>query len=90
MTPYEALVSFYTIVRKDLVRIFRIWPQTFLPSVVTSVLYFLIFGTVLGSRIGSFSGVDFIDFVIDVTAGGDKRFKRIVKAGIALVQSTRH
>lgn len=64
MTPAEAFVSFYTIVRKDIVRILRIWPQTFLPSVVTSVLYFLVFGTVLGSRIGTFNGVDFIDFVV--------------------------
>lgn len=64
MTPYEAFISFYTIVRKDIVRILRIWPQTFLPSVITSTLYFLIFGTVLGSRIGSFNGVDFISFVI--------------------------
>lgn len=64
MNPAEMFVSFYTIVRKDIVRIFRIWPQTFLPSVVTSVLYFLVFGTVLGSRIGSFNGVPFIEFVI--------------------------
>lgn len=64
MTPYEVSVAFYTIVRKDMVRILRIWPQTFLPSIITSTLYFLIFGTVLGSRIGSFDGVDFVDFVI--------------------------
>lgn len=64
MNPAEALISFYTIVRKDVVRIFRIWPQTFLPSIITSVLYFLIFGTVLGNRIGSFGDVPFIDFVI--------------------------
>ncbi|MGV8840163.1 MAG: ABC transporter permease [Bauldia sp.] len=64
MTPFEAWISFYTIVRKDIVRILRIWPQTFLPAVVTSVLYFLIFGTVLGSRIGEFQGVAFISFVV--------------------------
>jgi len=64
MTPYEVFISFYTMVRKDVVRILRIWPQTFLPSVVTSSLYFLIFGTVLGSRIGSFGNVAFVDFVI--------------------------
>ncbi len=64
MTPFEALISFYTIVRKDIVRIMRIWPQTFLPSIVTSTLYFLIFGTVLGNRIGSFGDVPFIQFVI--------------------------
>jgi ABC-2 type transport system permease protein len=56
--------SFYTMVRKDVVRMFRIWVQTFLPSVVTSVLYFLVFGTVLGSRIGEMQGVDYMQFVV--------------------------
>jgi ABC-2 type transport system permease protein len=64
MTPFEVWISFYTIIRKDLIRIFRIWPQTFLPAVVTSALYFLIFGAVLGSRIGSFQGVPFVAFVV--------------------------
>ncbi|MDE2212981.1 MAG: ABC transporter permease [Patescibacteria group bacterium] len=64
MTPYEQWISFYTIVRKDIVRIFRIWPQTFLPSIVTSTLYFLIFGSFLGSRIGNVSGVPYVMFVV--------------------------
>ena len=64
MNPSEMLISFYTIVRKDIIRIFRIWPQTFLPSAVTSTLYFLIFGTVLGTRIGEFQGVPFVSFVV--------------------------
>lgn len=51
-------------IRKDIVRIFRIWVQTFLPSVITSVLYFLIFGTVLGSKIGSMQGVSYMTFVV--------------------------
>ena len=50
--------------RKDMVRIFRIWVQTFLPSVITSALYFLIFGTLLGSRIGQMQGVDYMSFVV--------------------------
>lgn len=64
MNPFEAWISFYTIVRKDLVRIVRIWPQTLLPAVVTSILYFLIFGSVLGSRIGEFDGVEYVAFVM--------------------------
>ncbi len=64
MTPYQTWISFYTIVRKDVVRMFRIWAQTFLPSVVTSVLYFLIFGAFLGSRIGEVHGVSYIAFVV--------------------------
>lgn len=50
--------------RKDVVRMFRIWVQTFLPSVITSVLYFLVFGTVLGSQIGQIQGVDYMTFVV--------------------------
>jgi len=46
------------------VRMFRIWVQTFLPSVITSILYFLVFGTVLGSRIGDMQGVDYMTFVV--------------------------
>lgn len=64
MTPYEQWISFYTIIRKDVVRILRIWPQTFLPSIVTSALYFLIFGSFLGSRIGQVQGVSYIAFVV--------------------------
>ena len=64
MTPRQKWISFYTMVRKDVVRLFRIWVQTFLPSVVTATLYFLIFGTVLGSRIGQVHGVDYMSFVV--------------------------
>ena len=43
---------------------FRIWAQTFLPSVVTSILYFLVFGTVLGERMGQMQGFDYLTFVV--------------------------
>ncbi|TSC79806.1 MAG: antibiotic transport system permease protein [Parcubacteria group bacterium Gr01-1014_29] len=64
MTPRELWTSFYTMLRKDIVRMFRIWIQTFLPSIITSVLYFLIFGTVLGSQIGEMQGVSYMKFVV--------------------------
>ena len=64
MSAYQTWVSFYTIVRKDVVRMMRIWAQTFLPSVVTSVLYFLIFGAFLGEKIGEVQGVSYIAFVV--------------------------
>ncbi len=64
MDTFGLWISFYTMLRKDIVRMFRIWVQTFLPSVVTSCLYFLIFGTVLGSRIGEMQGVDYMLFVV--------------------------
>lgn len=58
------LISLGTILRKDLLRILRIWPQTFLPSVITSILYFLIFGAFLGERIGEVDGYSYVSFVI--------------------------
>ncbi|MBI2612844.1 ABC transporter permease [Candidatus Kaiserbacteria bacterium] len=64
MSPYQLWISFYTMLRKDIVRMFRIWVQTFLPSVMTSVLYFAVFGTILGSRIGQMQGVDYMTFVV--------------------------
>lgn len=64
MEPYGLWISFYTMLRKDVVRMFRIWVQTFLPSVITSTLYFLIFGTVLGTRIGTMQGVNYMTFVV--------------------------
>lgn len=60
----KQLISFYTILRKGVVRIFRIWSQTFLPSIITSVLYFTVFGNILGSRIGELNGVPYILFVV--------------------------
>ena len=64
MEPKKLWIAFYTILRKDVVRVFRIWPQTFLPSVVTGVLYFLVFGTVIGGRIGNFEGFKYIQFIV--------------------------
>ena len=64
MNARKLWISFYTIVRKDVMRILKIWPQTFLPSVVTSVLYFLVFGTVLGERIGDVDGFSYLQFVV--------------------------
>ena len=60
----KQFISFYTILRKGLARIVRIWSQTLLPSVVTSVLYFAVFGNILGSRIGELNGVPYILFVV--------------------------
>ncbi len=58
------LIGMYTIMRKEISRIFRIWPQTLLPSVTSTTLYFLIFGTFIGSRIGEVNDVSYIEFLI--------------------------
>lgn len=63
MNSFELWVSFYTIVTRELRRFIRIWIQTLVPSVITTGLYFLIFGQLIGSRIGPVSGVDYAQFV---------------------------
>ena len=45
------LISFYTIFYKEIKRIVRIWPQTILPSIITTFLYFIIFGNIIGNQI---------------------------------------
>lgn len=60
-TPW---ISFLTIIRKESHRFFRLWIQTMLPSVITSILYFMIFGGVIGSRIQSMGGVSYLAFIV--------------------------
>ncbi len=57
-------VGFCTMVKKDIIRIFRIWTQTLLPSVITTTLYFMIFGRFIGSRIGLLHGHPYIEFIV--------------------------
>ena len=52
-----------TIVIREVRRFLRIWPQTIIPPVVTMALFFLIFGNVIGSRIGSMQGLPYSQFV---------------------------
>jgi ABC-2 type transport system permease protein len=58
------LIGLQTMVQKETKRIFRIWAQTLLPSVTSTALYFLVFGSFIGSRIGTVSGVSYISFII--------------------------
>ena len=64
MSPYEQWIAFLTIMRKEVRRYLRIWTQTLLPSAITMSLYFLIFGTLIGSRIGTMGGVSYMEFVV--------------------------
>ena len=50
------LVALHTIVRREIVRIMRIWTQTLIPPAITMTLYFVIFGKLIGSRIGTIEG----------------------------------
>ncbi len=57
-------IALKTIVRKEVVRIMRIWSQTLLPPVITQSLYFVIFGKFVGSRIGNIQGLDYMSFIV--------------------------
>lgn len=57
-------VAFVSILRKEVVRFLRIWSQTLLPPTINQVLYFLIFGTLIGSQIRSINGISYMAFII--------------------------
>lgn len=57
-------VAFATIVVKEVRRFTRIWPQTLLPPAITMTLYFVIFGNLIGSRIGDMGGFDYMQYIV--------------------------
>ncbi|MBV5308912.1 ABC transporter permease [Chromatium okenii] len=57
-------ITFATILTKEILRFTRIWVQTILPSVVTTTLYFVIFGHLIGDRIGDMNGFAYLDFIV--------------------------
>src|SRR5680860_931522 len=63
MNSYALWTAFYTILSREIRRFTRIWPQTLLPPAVTMTLYFIIFGNLIGSRIGKMDGFDYMQFI---------------------------
>jgi len=57
-------IAFRTIVFKEIRRFTRIWPQTLLPPAITTSLYFMIFGRLIGDRIGDINGVSYMDYIV--------------------------
>ncbi len=57
-------ITFATLVRKEISRYLRIWPQTFFPPIITTCLYFIIFGNLIGKRIGKMDGFSYIEFIV--------------------------
>ncbi len=57
-------IAFQTILTKEILRFMRIWMQTVLPPAITTLLYYLIFGTLIGERIGEMDGFRYIDFIV--------------------------
>jgi ABC-2 type transport system permease protein len=64
MSPRKQLTAYYTLMRRELVRIIRIWSQTLLPPVVTTSLYFIVFGTFIGSQLAPIHGLSYIQFIV--------------------------
>lgn len=61
---YQFWIAYLTIARKEILRFCRIWVQTIIPPVVMVSLYFVIFGNLIGQRIGDMGGMKYIDFIM--------------------------
>ena len=58
------LVALNTIVYREVRRFTRIWPQTLLPPAITMVLYFVIFGNLIGRQIGDMGGFTYMEYIV--------------------------
>jgi ABC-2 type transport system permease protein len=56
-------VAFKTLVTKEFIRVIRIWVQTIVPPAITMTLYFIIFGNLIGRRIGDMGGYDYMQYI---------------------------
>lgn len=57
------LRALWTLLARETLRFVRIWPQTIIPPMVTTALYFVIFGGLIGARVGEVGGVPYMDFI---------------------------
>ncbi|MDH3831287.1 MAG: ABC transporter permease, partial [Gammaproteobacteria bacterium] len=64
MNTREKLIALKAIITKEILRFSRIWIQTVLPPVITTALYFVIFGNLIGPRIGEMDGFGYMEFII--------------------------
>jgi ABC-2 type transport system permease protein len=64
MQAQDLFVAFWTIVRREIKRFMRIWAQTLLPPAITMTLYFIIFGNLIGSRIGEMGGFNYMEYIV--------------------------
>ncbi|TGG95878.1 ABC transporter permease [Natronospirillum operosum] len=61
---WQYRIAFQAIAGKEIRRFLRIWQQTLIPPVMTMVLYFVIFGNLIGRRIGEMGGFDYMAFIV--------------------------
>lgn len=64
MTAKKVYIAISTIVFKEVKRFTRLWLQTLLPAVITTMLYFIIFGTFIGSQIKPMNGLSYMQFIV--------------------------
>lgn len=64
MSSRPMWVGYKTIVRKEITRILRIWGQTIVPPAITMTLYFIIFGELIGRRIGEMGGFTYMQYIV--------------------------
>ncbi len=57
-------IGYQTILIKEITRILRIWAQTLIPPVITMSLYFVIFGAIIGRRVGEMGGLPYMEFIV--------------------------
>ena len=56
-------IAFQTILIKETLRFLRIWIQTLLPPAITTALYFIIFGKLIGARLGAVDGLTYSQYI---------------------------
>jgi ABC-2 type transport system permease protein len=64
MSQHGFWIGYKTIVRKEVTRILRIWGQTIVPPAITMTLYFIIFGELIGRRIGEMGGFSYMQYIV--------------------------
>lgn len=64
MIPIEHLIAFKTLLTKEVLRFARIWVQTIVPAMITTALYFVIFGNLIGAQIGDMGGFRYIEYIV--------------------------
>jgi ABC-2 type transport system permease protein len=64
MTWQQQLTAYKTIVIKEYLRFIRIWIQTVLPPAITTALYFVIFGELIGSQLQDIDGYRYMDYIV--------------------------
>ena len=64
MNFFEQMIALRTIIKKEIQRFLRIWVQTLIPPAITIVLYFVVFGHLIGPRIGHMDGFNYMQYIV--------------------------